>query len=165
MDNEDKYSIKKLCSNCSHQQCCTGFDAPIVFPEDLIMLKRIGKDSSKYLGDIVISGTKLKQIRKKSDGQCIFWNAGCEIYNNRPFDCRIFPFDVDYINGEFYWIVYSCNKDSDWKWAEEHLRQLEQDPMWHNRKNYLMIFNEAPYSYPEKVPYTILRKVNFKSEH
>ena len=162
MSNDDKYSIKKLCSSCNHQQCCTGFDAPIVFPEDFARLEKNGKATPEYLENTTIAGTRLMQIRKKPDGQCVFWNNGCQIYEHRPFDCRIFPFDVDYIDGEFYWIVYSCNKDADWKWAEEHLRRLEQDPMWKNRKDYLMIFNEAPYSYPEKVPYTVIRKVNFQ---
>jgi Fe-S-cluster containining protein len=162
LSEDDKYSIKKLCSSCTHQQCCTGFDAPIVFPEDRARLEQNDKATSEYLEDVIIVGTKLEQIRKKPTGECVFWNNKCEIYDYRPFDCRIFPFDIDYIDGEFYWIVYSCNKDSDWHWAEEHLRHLEQDPMWQGRKEYLMIFNEAPYSYPEKVPYTVLRKVNFQ---
>ena len=133
-----------------------------MFAEDLTILEKNGKAGPEFLEDVTVVGTKLKQIRKKPTGQCIFWNGKCEIYDHRPFDCRIFPFDIDYIDGEFYWIVYSCNKDSDWTWAEEHLRQLEQDPMWKNRKEYLMIFNEAPYSYPEEMPYTVIRKVNFQ---
>jgi len=73
----------------------------------------------------------------------------------------LFPFDIDMIDGEFYWIVYSCNKDSDWKWTDEYLQRFERDPMLYKKIDYLEILDDAPYSGPEKMPYTVLRKVMF----
>jgi Fe-S-cluster containining protein len=159
--NDDKYSIKTLCSSCTHQSCCTGYESPTVLPEDVSVLKQIGKDTTEFLTDVTIEGLKIKKIRKNSSQQCIFWNGKCEIYDFRPLDCRLFPFDIDYIDGEYYWIVYSCNKDSDWKWTEEHLQRFERDPMLHKRIDYLEILCEGPYPDPEKIPYVVLRKVMF----
>jgi len=162
LSDSDENSIKTLCSSCSHQACCTGFDSAIVFPEDLVKLTEIKKANNEYLQDVIIAGKMVKQIRKNQLNQCIFWNGKCEIYEHRPLDCRLFPFDIDVIDNEFYWIVYSCNKDSDWKWTEEYLQHLERNPTLHQRLDYLAILNAAPYSEPEKMPFTVLRKVVFR---
>lgn len=162
MENNDQNSIKALCSNCNHQTCCTGFDSPVVFPEDLINLAQIQKTSEEYFEEVIIAGMKVKLIRKNSSNHCIFWNNKCEIYDFRPLDCRLFPFDIDMIDNEFYWILYSCNKDSDWKWTEEYLQQLECNPILNERFDYLNILNNSPYSEPEKMPFVVLRKVKFR---
>jgi len=31
-------------------------------------------------------------LREKSNFDCIFWNAGCTVYDARPLQCRVFPF-------------------------------------------------------------------------
>lgn len=36
---------------------------------------------------------------------CFFVNNKCSIYECRPIDCRLFPFDFKEIDGE-YWLVY-----------------------------------------------------------
>jgi Fe-S-cluster containining protein len=45
---------------------------------------------------------------KHDNGKCIFnRNGKCGIYTFRPFDCRIFPFDiVQKFDRKFYWVVY-----------------------------------------------------------
>ncbi|MGQ0771250.1 MAG: YkgJ family cysteine cluster protein [Nitrososphaerota archaeon] len=161
MTNDDKYSIKTLCSNCMHQSCCTGFDSAVVFPEDLVNFQNNDKATDEFLEDVVIAGKTLKQIRKKQSHECIFWSGKCEIYAFRPLDCRLFPFDIDMIDGEFYWILYACNTDTNWKWTEDYLQKLEADPMLHKRRDYFEIFAKGPYSEPERMPYTVLRKVRF----
>jgi Fe-S-cluster containining protein len=40
-------------------------------------------------------------------GSCYFYRDGqCGIYAARPFDCRMFPFDIIENAGRFYWIAY-----------------------------------------------------------
>jgi len=50
-----------------------------------------------------------EQMRRVDDNEekgCIFFvNNQCSIYNNRPIDCRLFPFDFKEIDGE-YWLIY-----------------------------------------------------------
>ncbi|MGI0065908.1 MAG: YkgJ family cysteine cluster protein [Nitrosotalea sp.] len=121
-----------LCSNCTHQGCCTNFAAPLVFENDLENLRQINKAADNYIKDIQINNHNLKTIRKK-DGtnNCIFWDNDikkCGIYKNRPFDCSLYPFDIHFINGKYRWVVYSCNPQSNWNWTEDYLKTFESDP-------------------------------------
>ena len=34
-------------------------------------------------------------------------NNRCQIYKNRPFDCRIYPLDIQKIKNKYYWIIYT----------------------------------------------------------
>lgn len=48
------------------------------------------------------------KINTKEDGSCVFLNKSgrCEVYANRPLECRIFPFDVQEMNGTLFWVVW-----------------------------------------------------------
>ena len=99
---------------------------------------------------------------------CIFWDEDkkmCSIYENRPFDCRAYPFDIHLINGKYHWIVYSCNSKSDWKWTEEYLEALENDKQFNEVMKKIEIFaGHTKMILPqelEKTPYTVLRKVKY----
>ena len=122
-------SFEKLCGNCSHQNCCTNSAEPILFSHDLKKLEAIGKKNDQYLQEIKVDGKKVDAIKKKKDSSiCVFWDEEkkhCSVYENRPFDCRAYPFDILLIDGKYHWIVYSCNTDSDWKWSEDFLQNLE----------------------------------------
>lgn len=160
----------QLCSSCKTQGCCTNSAVPLVFNSDLIDLKSIGKDTSEFLHDRNVNGLVTKAINKKPNSDvCVFWDEEekcCSIYNQRPFDCRAYPFDILKIEGKFCWIVYSCNPESDWKWAEEYLRMLESDKAFMEVMKKIEIFsgntalilpNES-----KKTPYVILREVRYE---
>ena len=91
----------------------------------------------------------------------------CSIYENRPFDCRAYPCDICLIDGKYYWIVYSCNSDSDWQWSENYLQALEKDMELNKIFNDIETFaNNTELILPhesEKTPYTILREVKYKN--
>ena len=95
------------------------------------MLDSIGKTTDEFLEDRNVYGKTVKAIKKKPNSTlCIFWdqdNKKCSIYKQRPFDCRSYPFDILQINEKYHWIVYSCNPQSNWQWAESYLQMLEQD--------------------------------------
>jgi Fe-S-cluster containining protein len=48
-------------------------------------------------------------VLKTSVSGCYFYSGGkCQIYDVRPFDCRLFPFDVyQRADGKLVWIVYN----------------------------------------------------------
>jgi len=50
----------------------------------------------------------LEKIGAKNDGSCVLLDDSgkCKRYENRPFECRIFPLDVREIEKELYWIVW-----------------------------------------------------------
>lgn len=51
---------------------------------------------------------KVKKISTTKEGSCIFLDktGKCNAYHNRPFECHIFPFDVQEINDKLFWVVW-----------------------------------------------------------
>ena len=161
--------FENLCGNCSHKNCCTDSAVPLVFSKDLEKIKKIDLQYIKHIKTIEINGEQISAIKKKEGStECVFWDSdtgGCTIYESRPMDCRLYPFDILYVNNSYQWIVYSCNKDSDWSWSEDHLKSLENDDGFDELMKNLDVFSEHTKmilpSESEKTPYTILRKVNW----
>jgi Fe-S-cluster containining protein len=36
--------------------------------------------------------TEQLSLREKANYDCVFWNEGCSVYEERPLQCRTFPF-------------------------------------------------------------------------
>ena len=68
-------------------------------------------------------------MNRKGKGECYFFTSGkCKIYEDRPTDCRLFPFDIvlDKASGE-YWVGYYtdiCSKELPQKEMKKHLHIL-----------------------------------------
>lgn len=160
-------SFTKLCDSCQHQGCCTNSSVPLVFSEDLRALSSIKKSGKEYLQEITIKNKKVLAVKKKNNSNvCVFWDENkkiCSVYENRPFDCRAYPFDIMFIEGKYHWIVYSCNPDSGWKWSEDYLQVLEKDMEINNIFKDMKTFaNNTKLILPQesqKTPFTILREV------
>ena len=160
--------FKKLCESCSEQSCCTNSAVPLVFTSDLKKLKKIGKATDQFLKKKKIGKYSIDTIKKKvNSDMCVFWNENtknCSIYSERPFDCKAYPFDILKIDGQYHWIVYSCNPSSNWKWSEFYLNMLEKDLGFNEIMAKIEIFEEHTKmilpSESKKTPYIILRKVN-----
>jgi Fe-S-cluster containining protein len=159
-------SFKTLCTTCQTKGCCTSFSSPLLFPTDLEKLQTIGKNNEKYVKEVRIRGKWVKSLNKKKDSaECIFWdnsNQKCSIYKNRPFDCMIYPFDIFAIDGKYYWVVYSCNKNSNWKWSESFLQLYENSKEFQEIIENLDSYHSHVAS--EKSPgsedsYTVIREV------
>lgn len=161
-------SYKTLCETCNVRSCCTSFTSPLLFSHDIDKLKAINKFDDEHVNVIKINGNVLQNIKKKKNStECIFWDSNskkCSIYQNRPLDCMIYPFDIFSINGKYYWIVYSCNPKSDWKWSESHLLTFE------NSNEFMdILLNIESYSHRDTdlltkidaTKYSIIREVNF----
>ena len=169
MSKNDNSSYIDLCSTCT-QNCCETVDCAPVFPSDLKKLASIKKNTSKYIKNLKLAdGKHLMQIKKKpNSNQCIFFDGEkkqCMIYENRPLDCRMYPFDIEVINGEPWWIVYSCNKNSDWKWTENHLQKFEAEPEFHELMENVVLYDlyviqGHDYRGIQEIP---LRKVNWNN--
>lgn len=132
LSKNDKFTYQSLCSTCT-ESCCHSVDCPPVFPNDLKKLAQIGKDNSDYIQILKVTDTKqLMQIKRKPNtNECIFFDREkncCGIYEHRPLDCKLYPFDIDVIDGEPWWVVHSCNPNSDWTWTESYLEKFESNP-------------------------------------
>jgi uncharacterized protein len=170
MGNDDSFSYGDLCSTCTNN-CCEGVDSPPVFSTDFNKLEKIGKSSDEYIKYLKLAeGKYLTQIKKKPNtNQCVFFDSEkkqCGIYENRPLDCRMYPFDVEVIDGEPWWIVYACNKNSDWSWTEAHLKKFEEEPEFEELMQNIILYDlyvtqEFDYRGHKETP---IRKVNWKPQ-
>ncbi len=106
-----KKGTYKFCNSCVGKfDCCCNcnkIDMPIILPNEA---KKIESTSRKPIESFAKKLTNnLYQMRRIDDDEdkgCVFFvNNSCSIYNNRPIDCRLFPFDFKEIDGE-YWLIY-----------------------------------------------------------
>ena len=161
--------FENLCGNCDHKNCCTNSAVPLVFSNDLERIKKKDLQYIKHLKTIEINGKQVYAVKKKEGStECVFWDdlvGGCKIYESRPIDCRLYPFDILYVDDSYRWIVYSCNENSNWVWSENYLQTLEKDNGFDDLMKNIDLFSEHTKmilpNESEKTPYVILRKVNW----
>jgi len=49
------------------------------------------------------------EITNLDDGRCRFLRDGfCSVFDSRPLECRLFPFDIKLIAGKTTWIIWDC---------------------------------------------------------
>lgn len=107
------YSFCNSCVGLLDCCCnCNQIDMPIILPSEA---KNIESFSRKPIKEFAKKMTgNLYQMRRENDDDskgCIFFiDKKCSIYEHRPIDCRLFPFDFKEINGE-YWLIYYNNSD------------------------------------------------------
>jgi len=159
--------FKKLCDNCTQQGCCTSSASPLLFQDDLEKLRNTGKSEEEYIQYIEIKGKKFKALKKKRNSNiCIFWDEEkekCSVYDKRPFECRAFPFSLELVDDKCYWTIYSCNPDSDWKWSEDYLQNLEKEIGFKQIMENIEYFNEHPdqtLGLANEFQFTFIREVN-----
>ena len=162
----DAGSMETLCTSCKSISCCTDFMPPLLSPDELKLI--IEKTGMKNIADShTINGMDVFSVKPKENIQeCMFFSSEkqCTIYDHRPFDCKIYPFDIYKIDDEYRWIVYSCNPDSDRKWSEELLDKFEKELLTPNMVEYLVAFSSLERFDDTKqitYEYAVLRKVDF----
>ena len=94
------------CTNCDSKiVCCSCFDkinAPVLSKNELKRIRQFVNSDDFYN----IMGNDLFTLKLEGNN-CIFYkNNKCLIYNIRPVDCRLYPFDIIKINNNFYLILY-----------------------------------------------------------
>ena len=95
------------CSNCKTGACCQDFDDGIdnvvtTVKEKEEIIKRAGSSAEKHFKAINNEAYNILSV----DGVCPFYKNGCTIYDIRPSDCRLFPYDLKEIDGKYYLIQY-----------------------------------------------------------
>ncbi len=137
----------KLCDSCTSNSCCKGFAGANVMQTEYEKIKKNIRNIN-FTKTISFNGVPTLVIKKKENSnECLFWDSEkerCSIYENRPFDCRLFPFDIHEIDGRYMWVINSCNPDSNWSWTESILESFENDPLFPE-----LVKSLNSYSYPE----------------
>jgi Fe-S-cluster containining protein len=76
------------CGGC-HRHCCGEISGvrPILMPWE---------KASEFFGLVEQRG-KLFLLRRRVNGSCVFFHQEkCGIYDRRPFECRVYPFVLDF---------------------------------------------------------------------
>ena len=116
----------KFCSDCpSNNNCCVRTRHGLGEIANPPLLPNEAAEISAHTGlsvDAFAEGQPGEPLAiKRTDSGCLFYKGGkCEIYAIRPFDCKIFPFDIARLDGLFYWIVYTslCPSESGFEYDE-----------------------------------------------
>ena len=101
----------QFCNGCVGKfDCCCNcesIDMPILLPFEAKSISAITKKSIDSFAEKKTNNLyQMKRVGDDPNRECIFFqNNRCSIYNNRPVDCRMFPFDFKEFDGE-YWVVY-----------------------------------------------------------
>lgn len=55
-------------------------------------------------------GVEILSLKEKANNDCIFWgDKGCEVYQNRPYQCSSYPFWGSILRDKKYW--EDCARD------------------------------------------------------
>lgn len=94
------------CASCTlTQKCCSHFNemnAPVLNREEQLEIQNyIGyKQFCKKIKDNIFH-------MSVDDSDCVFYKNGkCTIYQYRPVDCKLFPYDIIKKNKKYYLIIY-----------------------------------------------------------
>lgn len=90
---------------------CCRFDPGYVFlsEEDVMALTRrldISRDEfeATYCRQVEMDGSHRLSLTEQANNDCIFWkDGGCSVYEDRPLQCRSFPFWPSYLFSEYTW--------------------------------------------------------------
>ena len=110
LGNDGTFHFCATCPAASH--CCQrirttdALEPPFILEREAVAIAAVtGDDLDDFIApESTEGGLSVKAI----DGKCFFYRRGsCSIYELRPLDCRLFPFDIiEEKPGQFVWIVY-----------------------------------------------------------
>jgi len=92
------------CTGCG--KCCTGASGTIFINdrEAAAIAKRLGLTVKTFLADYTYPYKGGHSIREKENGDCVFLRGKlCGIYEDRPTQCRTFPFWPEVLRSEKQW--------------------------------------------------------------
>lgn len=113
-----------LCQKCVNAKanCCSNpsVDSPMLLPKEAEEISastglKIEEFAKKIDFASMHKDNSLKslyQMKRTESGTCPFYiNSKCSIYDARPLDCRIFPYDIKLEKDGEYYLVYYVAQD------------------------------------------------------
>lgn len=150
----------KGCSNCKEcPDCCSDFnrmDNPVLSEKEVTEIEMIYNIHDFY--EKKENGTYC--IKTNEKGHCIFFlNKGCAIYENRPDDCKLYPYDIIKKDGSYYLILYKIPCiDEDYFSSEEEIERIM--PVVNRIASWIDEFtDDENYELMGEIPHKILKKV------
>ncbi len=146
-----------FCDGCpSNKNCCTGktVDKAMLTLEDIHTIsKRTGLKPAEFS----VPSKRSLSYMKVRNSECYFYqNKKCVIYDVRPLDCRLFPFDIQRYKNQLVLVWYhtACPKRINAEAYEEKVESL-----LHNLYPYMAEFAELYSPLLDKHKYKIVKPV------
>lgn len=119
-NNENNLGTFNLCHNCVNAKanCCSNsnVDSPMILPSEALEISRATNiEVSTFAKQVDFAkmhhDESLKSLyqmkRQNNNSACYFYKEHkCSIYDIRPIDCRIFPYDIKLEKDGNYYLVY-----------------------------------------------------------
>lgn len=119
-NTENNLGTFNLCHNCVNAKatCCSNpsVDSPMILPNEALEIsKATNEDINEFAKKVdfasMYNDNSLKSLyqmkRQDNSSACHFYKeCKCSIYDIRPIDCRIFPYDIKLENDGNYYLVY-----------------------------------------------------------
>lgn len=119
-NTENNLGTFNLCHNCVNAKatCCSNpfVDSPMILPKEVTEIsKAVNLDVNEFAEKIDFAAMhndkSLKSLyqmkRQNNSNSCYFYkDCKCSIYDIRPIDCRIFPYDIKLESDGNYYLVY-----------------------------------------------------------
>lgn len=164
------------CKQCSGVHCCGvlveggTLEPPYLTKQDIENIQYftgLKIDQFAIRRTNPVTGNTFHKIKVKPNQGCVFFdqNEGkCEIHAYRPMDCRLFPLDIEFRDGKYYWSLFRyvyCNlSKDDWN----HLMEYK-DIALQILGSELHDYATNPVPGMVKVGYQILTEVRFKCNY
>lgn len=121
-----KNGIQFDCHQCGH--CCTFEGGAIYASEEEFqaIADRLNISIDEFYQQYTFESGGLVSIKSHKEGPCYFYKDGCTIYEERPTQCRTYPFWPEVINREHDWIKESrtCAGIGKGKaWTKEEIKE------------------------------------------
>ena len=105
----DKLGCFNDCKSCKlSENCCSLFNkinSPVLNKEELDRIQKNVSNNEFYES----IDSNLFHLKIKSN-VCVFYKNGkCSIYNCRPIDCKLYPFDIIKNCSKYYLIIYKLD--------------------------------------------------------
>lgn len=147
----------KDCTNCNLvEKCCSTFDeinSPVLNKEELTKIRNTLLNDDFYIK----LSDELYQL-KTNNNQCIFYQNGkCSIYDLRPTDCKLYPFDIIKKDLKYYLIIYLLD-------CIDSTKLIKENANLDDLVNYILPWieeftDERNYTKMKKLEYRIIKEI------
>jgi Fe-S-cluster containining protein len=91
------------CQRCG--ACCCGAPGTVYLArhEVAAVARHLAMEVERFIARFLFPFRDSYSVREHSDGRCLFYDKGCLIYPVRPFQCRSYPFWLEFLRSVENW--------------------------------------------------------------
>ena len=91
------------CQRCG--RCCTGTPGRVRLSaeERRVLAAFLKMSEGSFVAECCRPAGEVLSLRERDNGDCIFYESGCKVYEVRPAQCRLYPFWLSILRSEERW--------------------------------------------------------------